>query len=53
MSAPRPASLFDRPLRPDLAAFFATGQCVASTCAARPQAPLVGVLAELARHGRT
>jgi len=51
MSAPRAASLFDRPLRPDLAAFFAATRCTASACAARPEAPLVGVLAELARHG--
>jgi hypothetical protein len=52
MSPPRSASLFDRPLRPDLAAFFSL-RCRASACAARAEAPLVGVLAELARHGRT
>jgi hypothetical protein len=52
MTAPRTASVFDRPLRPGLAAFFAVGRCRASACAARPEAPLAGVLAELARHGR-
>ena len=44
-------SVFDRPLRPDLAAFFAV-RCSASSCARVPEAPLVGILAELARNGR-
>jgi len=51
MSAPFPRSVFDRPLRPDLAAFFVLSRCTASACAARPNAPLVGVLADLARQG--
>jgi hypothetical protein len=52
MSAPLSASVFDRALRPDLAAFFSL-RCRASACAARAEAPLIGVLAELARHGQT
>jgi len=51
MSSSRPVSLLDRPLRPDLAAFFSL-RCRASACAVKSEAPLVGVLAELARHGR-
>jgi hypothetical protein len=51
MSAAPPASLFERPLRPDLAAFFALPRCRASNCAAQPEKPLVGILAELARNG--
>jgi hypothetical protein len=53
MSAQSSASVLDRPLRRDLASFFTVGRCAASACAASPEAPLVGVLAELARYGRT
>jgi hypothetical protein len=50
MSALVSPSVFDRPLRPDLAAFFSL-RCRASACATKPETPLVGVLADLARRG--
>ena len=53
MSGAGNRSVFDRPLRADLAAFFAVRCCPASRCAQAPERPLVGVLAELARHGFT
>ena len=52
MTALRSPSLFERPLRPDLAAFFAIRCCPASACARTPETAQVGVLAELARVGR-
>ncbi|MXO61284.1 hypothetical protein GRI89_17200 [Altererythrobacter salegens] len=51
MSAARTTSVFDRPLRPDLAAFFALECCPASPCSKPPKRPLVGILADLARQG--
>jgi hypothetical protein len=51
MNAAPPPSLFDRPLRPDLAAFFTLARYRSSSCAAQTEKPLVGILAELARNG--
>lgn len=51
MNAPWPRPREERPLRPDLAAYFAI-QRVQPDRLDRIDAPTLGVLAELARHGR-
>jgi hypothetical protein len=52
MSGLRTTSVFDRPLRPDLAAFFAVRARVSKPDREVAQEVLSGILADLVKSGR-